>query len=280
MNRILRTRTARIRILCVSAGLMLSLVVTGWCDVQGTIFKKNNQGQVSGLIKYKPSSKVYEVTDPKTGVSVTIRLAEVDRIVVKDPPELDAAIKLVQGNQAALAIPNLEKIVKDYEGMPPAARAARWLVSAYLKTGVPDKAIAIGERLVASDPRIAGDPDFAAVYWKALLDGNMLPKLKKALDDAIATGPRSLVAQALLTRGGVERKQGAGKANLESALVDGYLRVIVLFQDIKEAQPEALYNAVKCFEQLNQGAYADRMRRKLLAEFPDDPYSEQIKSGS
>ena len=53
--------------------------------------------------------------------------------------------------------------------------------------------------------------------------------------------------------------------------------MIVLFQDIKEVQPEALYNAIKCFEQLNQGGYANKLRQKLLAEYPDDKYSEEIK---
>jgi len=279
MKRIQRTSMPRIRMLLVAVGLIVSLAVTGWCDVQGTVVKKNNKGQATGLIKYKPASKVYVITDSQ-GISITISQADVERVAVKEPAELESAAKLVQGGQPALAIANLEKILKDYEGMGPDAKAARWLAEAYVKSD-PGKAVAMCERVISTNPRIATDPDFASVYWKALVDTpNSGSKLKRALDDAIATGPRPLVAQALITRGDMEKKIGNTKGNLENALIDGYLRVVVLYKDVKEVQPAALYNAIKCFEALNQGGYADRMRKILLADYPDDPYSEQIKSGS
>lgn len=274
MKRIQRTGTARIRILLVAVSLMAGLAVNGWCEAQGTVIKKRGTGQASGMIKWMPASKKYVVTDAK-GISIQIPLSDVEKVNVKDPPELEPAVKLVQGGQPTLAIPNLEKIVKDFEMMGPDTRAARWLAEAYQKTGVPGKAVEMCERVLVTNPGAAGNPEFAAVYWEALLGADMTPKLKKALGDAIAQGPRPLVAQALIKRGDIEKKQG----NLKEALIDGYLRVVVLFQEIKEVQPEALYNATKCFEQLNQGAYAERMRKKLLAEFPEDSYSEKIRSG-
>jgi tetratricopeptide (TPR) repeat protein len=275
MNRIQRISNARIRLLLMAVSLMAGFAVTGLGEAQGTVIKKRGTGQASGMIKWMPASRKYVVTDAQ-GVSIQIPLSDVETVKVKDPPELESAAKLVQGGQAALAIPNLEKIVKDFEMMGPDARAARWLAEAYQKTGVPGKAVEMCERVVASNPNAAGNPEFAAIYWEALMGADLTAKLKKALGEAIAQGPRPLVAQALIKRGDIEKKQG----NFKEALIDGYLRVIVLFQDIKEAQPEALYNATKCFEQLNQGPYAERMRKKLLAEFPDDPYSEKIKSGS
>jgi hypothetical protein len=278
MKRIHKTSMPRIRMLLVTVGLIVSLAATGWCDVPGTVIKKNNKGQASGDIKYKPSSKVYVVT--KDGVTITIPSADVERVVVKEPADLEAAIKLVQSGQAVAAIANLERILKDYEGLGTDAKAARWLAESYVKTN-PGKAVEMCEKVISRNPRIETDPEFASVYWKALVDSpNSEPKLKRTVENAIASGPRPLVAQALLTRGNMEKKQGNSKANLENALIDGYLRVVVLYKDVKDVQPAALYNAVKCFESLNQGAYADRMRRILLAEYPDDPYSEQIKSGS
>jgi TolA-binding protein len=70
-------------------------------------------------------------------------------------------------------------------------------------------------------------------------------------------------------------KQG----NYKDALLDGYLRTVVLFGDIKPTQPEALYKAAQCFDQLGQGPYAERMRKKLLADFPQDPYAQRVQSG-
>ena len=279
MSRIQRISNLRIRILVAALALMAGFAVTGWCDAQGKVIKKGGRGQAIGSIKWKPASKVYVVTDQQ-GVSMTIPLSEVEQVVVKDPPELDAGRKLVEGGQAALAIANLETIVKNYDGMGVDTRAARWLAEAYLKTGVPGKAVEMCERVVSANPRAAGDPDFAGIYWEALLGADQSAKLKKALGEAIATGPRPLVAKALIKRGDMERKQGKEKAYMEAALVDGYLRVVVLFQDVKEAQPEALYGAVQVFRELGQLGYAKRLSDKLLAEFPDDPYSERIKSNN
>ena len=275
MNGTQRMGTQRICILLAVVTLLTGLSTTGWCEVFGTVMKRNNQGSASGSLRFIPSQRKYVITD-KNGVSIEIMQADVETVNVKDPPELAAEAKLVQGGQGALAIPNLETIVKNYGGFGPDTRAARWLAEAYQKTGAPGKAVEMCERVIASNPKAAGDPDMAAIYWQGLMDANLIPKLKKALSEAIAQGPRPLVAKALMARGDIAKKEGAPK----DALVDGYLRVIVLFQDIKEAQPEALYNAVKCFEQLNQGPYAERMRKKLLAEYPDDPYSERMKSGS
>ena len=194
MNRIQRTPGTRIGLLWVTVSLITSLAVTGWCDVQGTIVKKNGKGQATGMIKYKSVSKAYTVETKD--FTVTISLAEVERVIVKDPPELEPAVKLVQGNQGALAVANLEKIVKDYEGTPPANTAARWLMDAYLKTSQAGKAVDMGNRVIAAGSPIGANPDFCSAYWKALLDANMIPQLKRALDEAIATGPRPLVAQA------------------------------------------------------------------------------------
>ena len=70
------------------------------------------------------------------------------------------------------------------------------------------------------------------------------------------------------------------KGDLQTALIDGYLRTIVLFEQVKDVQPEALYKAVKCFEDLGQAAHADKMRKKLLAEYPQTAYAKWIQAGS
>lgn len=242
-------------------------------EIRGVIIKKNG-GRAPGLLKWQPASKVYVVTD-NNAVQVRIPLSDVARVEVKDPPELDSSAKLVAGGQPALAIPNLEKIVKDYEMLGPDIKAARWLAEAYMKQNEPKKAVVMCDKIVNASPS-AVSGDLASLYWEALLADNQIARLKKAISDAVASGNRTLAARALIMRGNIEKKQG----NLKEALVDGYLRTVVLFQDVKEVQPKALYEAAKCFEALGQLTYVEKMRKKLLAEYPDSPYSQQIKSGT
>jgi tetratricopeptide (TPR) repeat protein len=159
--------------------------------------------------------------------------------------------------------------------MGPDLKAARWLAEAYLKQGKAADAVRMCEKVIESNPD-AVSGELASVYWDALIGAEQFAKLKKALGDAVAKGNRQVAAVAQIKRGDLEKKQGRNK----EALIDGYLRTVVLFQDVKEVQPEALFKAAKCFEELGQMSHADKMRKKLLAEFPADPYSQQLKTGA
>ena len=50
--------------------------------------------------------------------------------------------------------------------------------------------------------------------------------------------------------------------------------------DEKHMQPEALFNAAACFEELGQAVYAEKMRKKLMAEYPQSTYTRRIQSES
>ena len=115
------------------------------------------------------------------------------------------------------------------------------------------------------------------MYWEALVQTEQFTRLEKALTEVIEKSQdRELVAIAQIKRGDMEKKKGDPK----KALVDGYLRTVVFFQAVKEVQPEALYKAMKCFEELGQQSYAEKMRNRLLAEYPESSYSQMVKSGS
>jgi len=75
MNRIQRIGTQRIRILWRSRLSLTGLATTGWCEVYGTVFKKNNQGSASGSLRFIPSQRKIVVTDPKNGVAIEIMQA-------------------------------------------------------------------------------------------------------------------------------------------------------------------------------------------------------------
>jgi len=45
-------------------------------------------------------------------------------------------------------------------------------------------------------------------------------------------------------------------------------------------QPEALFNAAACFEELGEAVYAEKMRKKLMAEYPQSTYTRRVQSES
>ena len=111
----------------------------------------------------------------------------------------------------------------------------------------------------------------APIYWQALLKSNRSAKLNKLLEEAIKKGGREASASALILRGDMllESKQP------RDALKDGYLRVIVLYENVRTVQPEALYKAAKAFEALHQNPNAERMRSTLRSKYPNSEYARK-----
>jgi tetratricopeptide (TPR) repeat protein len=258
--------------------VMLAAAVLGaprvQAQVEGTIIKKADKREVVGSIVWKSRQRVYEIT--AKNVTTTLGLDEVARVKIKaPPPELAAAIQQVRGGKPALAIPALKDIFDKYEMLEYDIVAGRSLADAYVKNGQPKDALAVCDKLARENPDIFSDPGLAGPYTEALLALDQVGKLKEVLSNIITKGSRESAAVALIRRGDLEKKRG----NFKEALIDGYLRTIVLYEDVKGAQPEALYNASLCFDQLSQGPYAERMRRKLQQTYPQDPYAKKVAAG-
>ena len=147
---------------------------------------------------------------------------------------------------------------------------------AYLKMGQAAKAVTMAEAAIKASPQAAYSGDLARMYWDALTQAGQASKLRKILMEAVEYGSRDVAATAQVMRGNID----FDKANYRDALVDGYLRTIVLFQDVKSAQPEALFQAVKAHEKLGEHSHAEKWRKKLLSDFPDSSYSTKLRSGS
>jgi hypothetical protein len=121
-------------------------------------------------------------------------------------------------------------------------------------------------------PEAAYRGELAVIYWQALLKANRSAKLGDLLKDAIAKGGREASASALVMRGDMlmERKQP------RDALKDGYLRVVILYENVRTVQPEALYKAAKAFEALQQNPNAEKMRTLLRTKYPGSAYAKKI----
>jgi hypothetical protein len=262
----------------VAACLIAALAPAGsaLAQVDGKIMTIPDNRVLAGQLKWKASGKMYEIRQA-SGVIMTMPLDKIGAVKMTKPPAaLDGLVRSVQSGAAGAAVPGLEQIVKDYEMLEYDLVAGRWLAEAYLKTARPDDAIRICDQVSQFRPKSALPLDFVRVYWDALLAARQYPKLEEQLGGVIAEGSRDVAAVAQNKRGDMKME----KKEFKDALVDGYLRTVVLFEDAKAAQPEALYKAAQCFDQLGQATYAERMRKKLLAQFPQDSYAEKLKSGN
>ena len=259
----------------ISAWAAMFLTATvATAEVNGTLTTTDGR-QITGAIRWMPSSQAYTVTLP-SGVAVKLTRVEIKGAPdVAKPAELDAAVSQAAAGQYDAAIPILEKVMADYTMLEWDATAARALAEAYLKKNEPAKALEMCEKIIQGDPTALQSGEIPRVYWDALLETKQYAKLIKVLGDVSGKGDRLLAAAAYTKRGDVEMKKG----NLKDALVDGYLRTLTMFADVPASQPEALYKAVKCFEELGQASNAEKMRQKLYNDFSEDPYTAKLRAG-
>ena len=259
-------------------GCTLAVIIavsTGWAGgPHNATIIKNDGGQASGKVRYLSSSKIFELQMQGGRATTTIPASDVARVVLQAPPaELATAVEAVKRGQYAAAIAPLKTIKDDYAMFGPDAVAAQYLAVAYLGLGKSADAARMCDEVLRDNPHAAASGEFAGIYWDALLKEKQFAKLSRILGDAIQTGSREVAAVALVKRGDIDMEKGDGK----KALLDGYLRTVLLFQDIKEIQPEALYKAIKAHEALNEHHYAEKWRKRLLSGYAMSEYAKKLK---
>jgi len=234
---------------------------------------KNNSGRATGNVRYLASAKAYEIHMKGGKGTQRVMAADVRKVILKtQPPALNTAIANVKRGNYAAAIAPLKKIKTDYEMFGPDVTAAQYLAMAYLKLNKASEASRLCKSVMLSNPDAINDPQFAGVYWDALLAEKKYSTLKRLLGDIIKTGTHETAAVALVKRGDVLMAEGDSKA----ALLDGYLRTILMFQDVKAIQPEALYKAMKAHKAVNEHNYAEKWRKQLLAGYPTSEYAKKL----
>jgi TolA-binding protein len=237
---------------------------------------KTNRTSVQGYIRWKPASRIYEVTTQDRKV-FTIPAREVVDVITKEPKELRAAKQQIQrGGNPARAIGALEAIGKKYRNMGWDVVANRWIAEARYKNGQKEEALKILRKVKASNRDAMREGGFAKLYCKVLIETGNTAELNSVLTQIVRSGDRSALPLAQILRGDLEMKAG----NYKIALLDGYLRTVILFRDAKEERPEALYKAAKCFTELGEMSNAQRMKKMLMAEFPRHEYSKKLQSGT
>jgi len=277
-----RTRVWRIA-LTITLLLMTAGSVRAAAEAAGEIV--NTEGKsFKGLIRYKSLNKVYIVKSSAgpggAEMELEVPLATVRTLNVAEPAELRAAIQLVRDGKPQGAIPVLDKVAQEYSMLQWDVPATRWLSDAYIRDGKPEQAVRACERVIDKRPEAALSGEVAAAYWQALLAAGRNNKLEDLLALAAKSGAPDGQARANVMRGEMLRKQNKSK----NALLDGYLRTIVLFKGwrdplVREARAEALFKAAECFDDLGMIAPATKMRTLCIGEHADSDWARRLKAG-
>jgi len=232
--------------------------------IQGTV--ETTAGDVkTGDLKWQARQKSYLLTykKGKTDVSAEFPVADVVRLDVPKPAALDKAIESVSKGQGGQAIPALSKIVTDYRMLVWDKVAGRYLCEAYVAAGQAPKAVEVCRGIIADDRKAEYLGELAPAYWGALIATGRIEQLEGLLSKAASSGDRVSSAWALVTRGNLIMTNGRESPDAcKSALTDGYLRVVLMYQDdsCREARKAAMEKAANCLEKLGQNSQAEQMR--------------------
>ena len=258
----------------IYAGIAALVITTAVSQgqVSGAI-KKIDGGVLQGKIKWLPASKKYIINNGTT--TIEIQPGNVADIRVKQPAALARAAQQVNAGSYSAAVPVLKKIMSEYTMLQWDAVAAAYLAKAYINSNNSKEALSICKKIIDTNPKAAYSGDMALYYWQALLAEGRDATLKKHLGEAVAMGDRDTQATALLMRGNLFSK----KNEFKDALVDGYLRVVVLYRKQPEARAEAMYKSINCFTQLGQSSFAEQMRQRLISEYPKSEFAKKAKTG-
>ena len=227
--------------------------------IQGSVSTETET--FAGDVKWHARDKKYVVEKGK--ITKEFKLADVTALDIPKPQGFDKAVQMVEGGQGSAAVATLAKIVSDYRMMQWDKPAGRYLALAHLASGNAQKAYDACTPIIAEDKSAAYSGDLAAAYWQALLKLGKTEQLEKLLKDAATKGNRQSSAAALVMRGDmVVAASNDSPEELRRALRDGYMRVVLMYQDADCARErgEALLKAAQCFDKLGQSARAESLR--------------------
>lgn len=245
---------------CLWAAAAIALLgPAGPLPAANLLVKADGSKLAARSIRWNSANREYLV-QPMTGGDVTIPIAQKDvaRLEIDMPPEMTQAKQLIDANRSIEAIGPLQAVIANYGMLVWDVTAREWLARIYVQAREPVKAIQIVDELLAADGGKSISPGLRQSYWTALIDSGQSQKAAKDIGEAIATGPRELVAAAQVMRGNLRMKAG----NQEDALED-YLRTILFFEKAPPAvRTEAIVQAVAILEGMGDTARANELRQK------------------
>jgi len=249
----------------VGLSLIPAIVVGG-----DLLVMKNGKSLPLKSIQWRDGAKEYQIESSEGEVKMNVAFKDVDRLEIAKPAEFDKAQQMMTSGSDDGAVPLLETVIDKYKMLVWDVKARDMLGRLYLKKKNAVKALDTLEPLFAATALEPAPAGARRAYWEALLAAGHSDDLRKELTSAIATGRRSEAAAALVMRGNMLRAAGKN----EDALQD-YLKAVWFFEEVKDVQPEALFNAAQGLKELGD-ARAEECRTKLLQKYPDSDFAKKV----
>jgi len=217
-------------------------------------------------ITYREATDEYIVN---SGVGTyQVARSKVESLSVPRPSDFDKYAQGLKTGGTEGSVAGMEQIVEAFTFRWWDLEGKRLLFPVYERQQQWDKIVkmcAIYSKVKANVPS-----SIQGFYWRALAKkGGSNNLLLQELSAAIETGSRASAAAAYLVRGDMYAYQG----KKQDALIDGYLRVVLMFSDIKDIQPEALYKTYRTLKELND-TRAEKFRKKLVDEFAESDFAK------
>ena len=205
------------------------------------------------------------VIETPTGAR-TYDVGQVKRAIADKPANWDQLVAAARSRPDE-ALAGLEAIATQYKGLDWDAKANTLI--GRIASGRRDyqKAAEAYEKLPALYLK---QPETRFGYWGALVELGRFDKVEGHLDGAIRESNREVSARAQLLRGDIKMKRRL----LEPAALD-FLRTVILYENVKSVQPEALFKAGKALEELRHEGAA-KMFETLRESYPDSEYVSRI----
>lgn len=247
----------------VVAGILL-IGLSGNAMAQGQVVlkRKGKEAELVDSATYVRSKKEYRIL--KRPGTFVLPEAEIEYVKPPKPAGLDRLKDVAV----------LQQIVQKYRGLWWDVAAFQRLMPLHIQNREYKKAISLYE-----DVRPAMDMGLPVVvhhhYWVALLMTDQKSTLRRELERWVTSGQPEGAAWAYVMRGDLLMREGQE----EQALVDGYLRTVLMFEDVRSCRREALEKTIRAMERVGDHR-AETYRKALREEFPEPEPAAKPTAGS
>jgi tetratricopeptide (TPR) repeat protein len=212
-----------------------------------------------------------DVTLSRPGGDVTYTRGQYREAWGPRPAEMDQARQLLEARQFDQAIPLLEDVLTNSRNLGWDQEALMMIGRAQAGKGDYSAAISSFERLFRENPSRREHPATRWAYFNSLLGAEQYERLEPLLDDLIAKGDRAEAARAQIMRGDIKKQRGL----TEEALLD-YLRTVILFDAVRDVQPEALFKAGEALDEMRDPR-ANSMYERIVEDYSGSPFAQQAR---
>jgi len=254
-------------------GIILFLAAVFTCRqaeaVGGRVLTTDGQIIKATSIRFKKTTQEYILTTDN--LERPLAKAKVKKLDIEKPAKFAQAITTLNSGKVDDAIAMFEEVYTEVFMLSPWDAQVLDMLGRIYTTKKIDKAKAVDtyEKLLRNALPEGITPDIKKRAWAVLIDAGKTEALAKEFENTIATGSRANAAAAYIGRGDLAKRT----KNTSDAFID-YMRVVLLFDQVKDLQPEAMYKAMKCLEELKDSRAAE-LRRELAQKYPQSEYASK-----